>query len=177
MLDLDLLRSFVSVVDTGGFTSAGERVHRTQSTESPAVSSGLEESLGLSRCCIANGKQATPTRTMRDGFLLCPTRGGARAGHRRARECGGAAGQRKASCGLAWPEDSSRAYRLTELLSDFRPLTPRGCGLTVRPAGLKRAVAPARSSAASSTLRSTSATPGRDAGGIAAVARAPALGD
>ena len=26
MLDLDLLRSFVSVVDTGGFTRAGERV-------------------------------------------------------------------------------------------------------------------------------------------------------
>ena len=29
MLDLDLLRSFVSVVDAGGFTRAGERVHRT----------------------------------------------------------------------------------------------------------------------------------------------------
>src|ERR1700678_3074517 len=32
MLDLELLRSFVSVVDAGGFTRAGERVHRTQST-------------------------------------------------------------------------------------------------------------------------------------------------
>src|SRR6478752_6885317 len=32
VLDLDLLRSFVSVVDAGGFTRAGERVHRTQST-------------------------------------------------------------------------------------------------------------------------------------------------
>ena len=30
MLDLELLRSFVSVVDSGGFTPAGERVHRTQ---------------------------------------------------------------------------------------------------------------------------------------------------
>ena len=30
MLDLELLRSFVSVVDAGGFTRAGERVHRTQ---------------------------------------------------------------------------------------------------------------------------------------------------
>jgi DNA-binding transcriptional LysR family regulator len=29
MLDLDLLRSFGSVVDAGGFTRAGERVHRT----------------------------------------------------------------------------------------------------------------------------------------------------
>ena len=34
MLDLELLRSFVSVVDAGGFTRAGERVHRTQSTVS-----------------------------------------------------------------------------------------------------------------------------------------------
>jgi DNA-binding transcriptional LysR family regulator len=36
MLDLDLLRSFVSVVDAGGFSRAGERVHRTQWTESDA---------------------------------------------------------------------------------------------------------------------------------------------
>jgi len=34
MLDLDLLHSFVSVVDAGGFTAAGERVHRSQSTVS-----------------------------------------------------------------------------------------------------------------------------------------------
>jgi DNA-binding transcriptional LysR family regulator len=45
MLDLDLLRSFVSVVDAGGFTRAGERVHRTQSTVSQlevALRSGKE---------------------------------------------------------------------------------------------------------------------------------------
>ena len=47
MLDFDLLRSFVSVVDTGGFTSAGERVHRTQSTVSQQIKR-LEESLGYS---------------------------------------------------------------------------------------------------------------------------------
>ncbi len=34
MLDLELLRSFVSVVDAGGFTRAGERVQRPQSTVS-----------------------------------------------------------------------------------------------------------------------------------------------
>ena len=45
MLDLDLLRSFVSVVDTGGFTSAGERVHRTQSTVSQQIRR-LEETFG-----------------------------------------------------------------------------------------------------------------------------------
>src|ERR1700759_5224579 len=59
MLEIDLLRSFVSVVDAGGFTRAGERVHRTQSTVSQQIKR-LEESLGrplLER----NGKQATLT--------------------------------------------------------------------------------------------------------------------
>src|ERR1700737_21491 len=37
MFDLELLRSFVSVVDSGGFTRAGERVHRTQSTVSQQI--------------------------------------------------------------------------------------------------------------------------------------------
>ncbi|SHO61611.1 DNA-binding transcriptional regulator, LysR family [Pseudoxanthobacter soli DSM 19599] len=45
MLDLDLLRSFVSVADTGGFTRAGERVHRTQSTVSQQIKR-LEDDLG-----------------------------------------------------------------------------------------------------------------------------------
>ena len=37
MMDIDLLRSFVSVVDAGGFTKASERVHRTQSTVSQQI--------------------------------------------------------------------------------------------------------------------------------------------
>ncbi len=45
MLDLELLRSFVSVVDAGGFTRAGERVHRTQSTVSQQIKR-LEEDVG-----------------------------------------------------------------------------------------------------------------------------------
>lgn len=36
-LDLDLLHSFVSVVDAGGFTRARSRVHRTQSTISQQI--------------------------------------------------------------------------------------------------------------------------------------------
>jgi DNA-binding transcriptional LysR family regulator len=59
MLDLDLLRSFVSVVDAGGFTRAGERVHRTQSTVSQQIRR-LEESLGRP-LLHRNGKHATPT--------------------------------------------------------------------------------------------------------------------
>jgi DNA-binding transcriptional LysR family regulator len=59
MLDLDLLRSFVSVVDAGGFTRAGERVHRTQSTVSQQIRR-LEETFGRP-LLHRNGKHATPT--------------------------------------------------------------------------------------------------------------------
>ena len=59
MLDLDLLRSFVSVVDAGGFTRAGERVHRTQSTVSQQIRR-LEASLGRP-LLLRNGKRVAPT--------------------------------------------------------------------------------------------------------------------
>jgi DNA-binding transcriptional LysR family regulator len=59
VLDLDLLHSFVSVVDAGGFTRAGERVHRTQSTVSQQIRR-LEETIGR-RLLRRNGKHATPT--------------------------------------------------------------------------------------------------------------------
>jgi len=45
MFDLELLHTFVSVVDSGGFTKAGERVNRTQSTVSQQIRK-LEEALG-----------------------------------------------------------------------------------------------------------------------------------
>ncbi|MEJ2686672.1 MAG: LysR substrate-binding domain-containing protein [Gammaproteobacteria bacterium] len=44
-LELDLLRTFVAVVDGGGFTRAAERLHRTQSTVSQQLKR-LEERLG-----------------------------------------------------------------------------------------------------------------------------------
>ena len=59
MLDLELLKSFVSVVDSGGFTRAGERVHRTQSTVSQQIKR-LEEDIGQP-LLIRNGKDVTPT--------------------------------------------------------------------------------------------------------------------
>src|SRR5215510_5527596 len=59
MLDLELLRSFVSVVDAGGFTRAGERVHRTQSTVSQQIKR-LEEDIGQP-LLVRNGKEVTPT--------------------------------------------------------------------------------------------------------------------
>jgi DNA-binding transcriptional LysR family regulator len=45
LLDLDLLHSFVSVVDAGGFTRASARVHRSQSTVSQQIRR-LEEDIG-----------------------------------------------------------------------------------------------------------------------------------
>jgi DNA-binding transcriptional LysR family regulator len=59
MLDLDLLRSFVSVVDAGGFTRAGERVHRTQSTVSQQIKR-LEDTIGRP-LLHRNGKRVAPT--------------------------------------------------------------------------------------------------------------------
>lgn len=45
MLDMDLLRAFVSVVDAGGFTRAGAQVHKAQSTVSQQIKR-LEEDVG-----------------------------------------------------------------------------------------------------------------------------------
>lgn len=45
MFDLDLLKSFVSVADAGGFTRAGERLNRTQSTVSQQIRR-LEDAVG-----------------------------------------------------------------------------------------------------------------------------------
>src|ERR1700730_9899429 len=59
MLDLELLRSFVSVVDSGGVSRAGDRVHRTQSTVSQQIKR-LEDDIGQP-LLIRSGKDVTPT--------------------------------------------------------------------------------------------------------------------
>ena len=64
-MDLDLLHSFVSVVDTGGFTRAGERVHRTQSTVSQQIRK-LEAGLGC-ELFLREGRQV---RLTEDGERL-----------------------------------------------------------------------------------------------------------
>ena len=62
-LDLDLLRTFVAVVDAGGFTRAGERVHRTQSTVSQQIRK-LEDDLGHR---LIDRSGAAPNRSSPDG--------------------------------------------------------------------------------------------------------------
>jgi DNA-binding transcriptional LysR family regulator len=130
MLDLDLLRSFVSVVDAGGFTRAGERIHRTQSTVSQQIRR-LEETLGhplLHR----NGKPATPTE---EGERLLSYARRILALEQEARDVvARPAGDGVVRLGI--PEDFA-AYRLTELLSDFARSRPSlrldvRCGLSVQ---------------------------------------------
>ena len=124
MLDLDLLRSFVSVVDTGGFTRAGERVHRTQSTVSQQIRR-LEEIFGR-------------PLLHRDGKRITPTEGGERllsyarrllALAEEARDVvSRPTGDGVVRLGIS---QDFAAYRLTEMLSDFARSRP-GLRLHVR---------------------------------------------
>jgi DNA-binding transcriptional LysR family regulator len=124
MLDLDLLRSFVSVVDAGGFTRAGERVHRTQSTVSQQIRR-LEDALGR-ELVHRNGKQATPTE---EGERLLSYARRILALADEARDVvARPAGEGVVRLGI--PEDFA-AYRLAELLSEFARARP-GLRLDVR---------------------------------------------
>jgi DNA-binding transcriptional LysR family regulator len=124
MLDLDLLRSFVAVVDAGGFTRAGERVHRTQSTVSQQIRR-LEETFGaplLNR----DGKRVIPTE---EGERLLSYARRILALADEARDVV----MRPESDGLVRlgiPEDFA-AYRLAKMLSDFARARP-GLRLDVR---------------------------------------------
>ncbi|RBP16491.1 DNA-binding transcriptional LysR family regulator [Roseiarcus fermentans] len=65
MLDTDQLRSFLAIVDTGSFTKAADRVHKTQSAVSMHVRR-LEEQLG----CALFVKQGRGTRLTAEGESL-----------------------------------------------------------------------------------------------------------
>jgi DNA-binding transcriptional LysR family regulator len=117
MLDLELLRSFVSVVDAGGFTRAGERVHRTQSTVSQQIKR-LEDDIGqplLDR----SGKDVTPTEA---GERLLSYARRLLALAEEARDVMTRPGHAGA-VRLGVPEDFA-AYRLTKLLASFARAQP-----------------------------------------------------
>jgi DNA-binding transcriptional LysR family regulator len=65
MLDTDQLRSFLAIVDTGSFTRASERVHKTQSAVSMHIKK-LEERLGRALF----DKQGRGVRLSEDGEKL-----------------------------------------------------------------------------------------------------------
>ena len=142
MLDLELLRSFVSVVDSGGFTRAGERVHRTQSTVSQQIKR-LEDDVGqplLNR----NGKDVTPTEA---GERLLSYARRLLALAEEARDVM-ARPESEGAVRLGIPEDFA-AYRLAKLLATFSRSRP-GLRLDVR-------------ADQSTYLRCSSATPARRA--------------
>src|SRR5947209_3799995 len=124
MFDLELLRSFVSVVDSGGFTRAGERVHRTQSTVSQQIRR-LEEDVGqplLNR----SGKDVTPTEA---GERLLSYARHLLSLAEEARDVVVRPGY-EGAVRLGIPEDFA-AYRLTKLLAAFSRSHP-GLPLDVR---------------------------------------------
>ncbi|MGL9622196.1 LysR family transcriptional regulator [Bradyrhizobium sp. U531] len=124
MLDLELLRSFVSVVEAGGFTRAGARVHRTQSTVSQQIKR-LEEDIGQ-------------VLLHRDGKTVRPTEAGERLLSYARRLLSLAEEARdvlrqpnsEGAIRLGIPEDFA-AYRLTKLLGAFARSHP-GLRLDVR---------------------------------------------
>ena len=124
MLDIELLRSFVSVVDAGGFTRAGERVHRTQSTVSQQIKR-LEDAVGKP-LLVRNGKQATPTD---EGERLLSYARRILMLEAEARDVVSRPGH-DGVLRLGIPEDFA-AYRLTELVSDISRVRP-GLRLNVR---------------------------------------------
>ena len=124
MFDLELLRSFVSVVDSGGFTRAGERVHRTQSTVSQQIKR-LEDDVGqplLDR----SGKDVTPTEA---GERLLSYARRLLSLAEEARDVMGKPGS-EGAVRLGFPEDFA-AHRLTKLLASFSRARP-GLRLDVR---------------------------------------------
>lgn len=124
MLDLELLRSFVSVIDAGGFTRASERVHRTQSTVSQQIKR-LEDDFGrvlLNR----NGRTVTPTE---DGERLLSYARRILSLAEEARDVL-ARPSSEGAVRLGIPEDFA-AYRLTKLLAKFARSRP-GLRLDVR---------------------------------------------
>lgn len=124
MLDLDLLRSFVSVVESGGFTRAGERVHRTQSTVSQQIKR-LEDDFGRP-LLHRNGKSVTPTE---DGERLLSYARRILSLAEEARDVL-ARPSVEGAVRLGIPEDFA-AYRLTKLLASFARSRP-GVRLDVR---------------------------------------------
>jgi DNA-binding transcriptional LysR family regulator len=124
MLDLDLLRSFVSVVDSGGFTRAGERVHRTQSTISQQIRR-LEEAVGRPLF----HREGRAVRLTEDGERLI---GYARRLLSLAAEARAAVGgePRVEVVRLGVPDDFA-VEPLTEAVAAFSRARP-GCRLSVR---------------------------------------------
>ncbi|MBW8909823.1 MAG: LysR family transcriptional regulator [Mesorhizobium sp.] len=118
-LELDLLRAFVAVVDTGGFTRAAERVHLTQSTISQQIKR-LEENVGhslLIRDRSMGGAQVTEEGELLLGYARRLLAISAEAEQALRRPTA------PKTVRLGLPEDFA-GRRLIELLSGFSSASP-----------------------------------------------------
>src|ERR1700754_3885479 len=118
MFDLELLRSFISVVDAGGFTRARERVHRTQSTVSQQIKR-LEDDVGQT-LLNRNGKDVTPTEA---GERLLSYARSLLSLAEEARDVVGRPGN-EGAVRIVIPEDFA-AYRLAKMLASFSRSHPQ----------------------------------------------------
>lgn len=119
MIDLDLLRTFVAVAETRGFTRAGLRLHLTQSTVSQQVRR-LEGLLG--RTLFERDRSKSTVETTTEGGTLLNY---ARRLLDLANEAENAvtAGDQRTTMRLGVPEDFADG-RLTDLLAGFARLHP-----------------------------------------------------
>ena len=117
MLDTDQIRSFLAIVETGGFTKAADRVNKTQSAVSMHIRR-LEERLG----CALFVKQGRRARLTEDGERLVDHARRmlqAEAGALAALSRKGLRGQVR----LGIPDDYAEAF-LAEILARFTPRHP-----------------------------------------------------
>lgn len=119
-LDLELLRTFAAVVDSGGFTRAADRVHLTQSTVSQQIKK-LEMNVGHQ--LLLRDKSTGSVRTTEEGEVLLSYARRLLATAEEAMEV-----LRKPTAPrtvrLGVPEDFA-GRRLIDLLSGFSTASPR----------------------------------------------------
>lgn len=119
--DLDLLRTFTAVVDTGGFTRAADRVHLTQSTISQQIKK-LETNLG--HVLLIRDRATGSVRTTEEGELLMSYARRILSVSAEANEALGRSMPLPKTVRLGVPEDFA-GRRMIDLLSGFARASPR----------------------------------------------------
>lgn len=131
--DLDLLRTFIAIVDNGGFTRAAERIGRTQSTVSLQIKK-LEDGLGCRVFEREGGGRVGELRVTPEGEILL------KYARQVLRLCGEACSRImepdvEGTVRLGTPEDFATSH-LPEILARFARAHPRvalevNCDFTV----------------------------------------------